>query len=106
MKTILFIIIGAIALSRPCGRATQSPPAWANPVSVEASKKDSIQFALQIQPILTKRCSPCHFTGGKMYAALPFDRAETILGHKPGVMKRIKETSEIALFEQFYAEHQ
>jgi len=39
---------------------------------------------IYVRPILEQRCTPCHFTGGKMYARLPFDRAETIvkLGEK------------------------
>jgi hypothetical protein len=35
-------------------------------------------FAKDVRPILEHRCQPCHFTGGKMYARLPFDRLETI----------------------------
>ena len=38
----------------------------------------AVEFARDVRPILEKRCQPCHFTGGKMYARLPFDRAETV----------------------------
>ncbi|MEP6948032.1 MAG: hypothetical protein ABI863_02100 [Ginsengibacter sp.] len=41
--------------------------------------KDTISFTSQILPILVSHCSPCHFTGGKMYERLPFDTRETIV---------------------------
>jgi hypothetical protein len=52
--------------------------------------KDTIHFSSQIQPILVKNCSPCHFTGGKMYERLPFDKDTTIINHEVGVLRRIK----------------
>jgi hypothetical protein len=55
-----------------------------------AELKDSIHFTSQIQPILIKNCSPCHFTGGKMYERMPFDKDTTIVNHEAGVLKRIK----------------
>jgi len=47
-------------------------------------------FCQQIQPILVKNCSPCHFTGGKMYERMPFDKDSTIINHETGILKRIK----------------
>jgi hypothetical protein len=43
-----------------------------------------VAFEKDVKPILEQHCQPCHFPGGKMYARLPFDRAETIvkLGEK------------------------
>lgn len=52
--------------------------------------KDTIDFASQVQPILVKNCSPCHFTGGKMYERMPFDKDTTIINHEKGILKRIK----------------
>ena len=51
---------------------------------------DTIHFTSQIQPILVKNCSPCHFTGGKMYERMPFDKDTTIINHETGILKRIK----------------
>ena len=51
---------------------------------------DTIHFTIQIQPILVKNCSPCHFTGGKMYERMPFDKDTTIINHETGILKRIK----------------
>jgi hypothetical protein len=51
---------------------------------------DTIDFVKQVQPILVKNCSPCHFTGGKMYERMPFDKDTTIINHEKGILKRIK----------------
>ena len=53
--------------------------------------KDSIDFVKQVQPILVKNCSPCHFTGGKMYERMPFDKDTTIINHEKGILKRFKD---------------
>jgi hypothetical protein len=66
---------------------------------------DSIDFKTDIQPILQKKCSPCHFTGGKMYEKLPFDQASTILNHETGIFKRIKNEDEVVLFKKFIEEN-
>ena len=52
--------------------------------------KDTIDFTTRVQPILVKNCSPCHFTGGKMYEKMPFDKDTTIINHQAGILKRIK----------------
>jgi len=64
--------------------------------------KDTIDFATQVQPILIKNCSPCHFTGGKMYERMPFDKDTTIINHEAGILRRIKgdENSVIKTFIQ------
>jgi len=51
---------------------------------------DTINFTNQVKPILIKNCSPCHFTGGKMYEKMPFDKDTTIINHHAGVLRRIK----------------
>ena len=65
------------------------------------SAKDSINYKMQIVPILQKKCSPCHFPGGKMYERMPFDKGETIISHEAGVLKRFKDEQEVALIKQF-----
>ena len=59
--------------------------------------KDTIDFATQVQPILIKNCSPCHFTGGKMYERMPFDKDTTIINHAKGILKRIKGDENVVL---------
>ena len=52
--------------------------------------KDTIDFINQVQPVLVKNCSPCHFIGGKMYSRMPFDKDSTIINHETGILKRFK----------------
>jgi hypothetical protein len=66
---------------------------------------DTMQFASQIQPILVKHCSPCHFPGGKMYEKLPFDKAETILILNDRLLKRIKDEKENSMITVFINEN-
>ena len=66
----------------------KSPPQVA--VKTMAVLKDTIDFTSQVQPILIKNCSPCHFTGGKMYERMPFDRDTTLINHEAGILRRIK----------------
>lgn len=58
-------------------------------------------FQRDVRPILERHCQPCHFEGGKMYARLPFDRAETIdtLGEK--LFTRIKKEEERAIIRAY-----
>ena len=64
-----------------------SPNVSINPLT---TVKDTIDFVTQVQPILIKNCSPCHFTGGKMYERMPFDKDTTIINHEAGILRRIK----------------
>ena len=66
--------------------AVMTEPSAATP----APPPKNVDFTRDVRPILEKRCQPCHFTGGKMYTQLPFDRAETVdkLGTK--LFARIK----------------
>jgi len=65
-----------------------------NPVTFS---KDTIDFTKQVQPILVKNCSPCHFTGGKMYERMPFDKDTTIINHEKGILRRIKGDEQVVL---------
>lgn len=77
--------------------------ALTQPTAASAPPPKNIDFARDVRPILEKRCQPCHFTGGKMYSQLPFDRAETIdkLGTK--LFSRIKKEEEQAVIRGFLA---
>lgn len=68
-----------------------------------AAPPKNVNFAKDVRPILEKRCQPCHFEGGKMYAQLPFDRAATVdtLGTK--LFTRIKSKDEQAVIRAFLA---
>ena len=64
-----------------------------------------IDFEKEIKPIFIKNCSPCHFTGGKMYEKLPFDKDTTIINHSAAILKRIKNKEENALLTKFIGEN-
>lgn len=60
-----------------------------------------VDFARDVRPILEKRCQPCHFPGGKMYAALPFDRPATIDKLGTRLFTRIKKDEEQKVIRAF-----
>jgi hypothetical protein len=100
MKSWLFLLVVSVALYptyESNGSYTDEPP----PVMIE--QPDTISFTEHIQPILVSRCTPCHFTGGKMYAKMPFDKAATILNpeSKNGILKRIKDEKENEMIKRF-----
>jgi hypothetical protein len=70
-----------------------------------ATAPAQVTFARDVQPILERRCTPCHFPGGSMHAKLPFDRGETIdhLGTK--LFSRIKDAREQELIRKYLARH-
>jgi hypothetical protein len=93
--------------------ATTSQPSIAGTAAVDSPQKPAnesakgfakVDFQTQIRPILEARCQPCHFSGGKVYKEMPFDRAETIkfLGTK--LFTRIKDENERRLISAFLAQ--
>jgi hypothetical protein len=62
-----------------------------------------VDFVRDVRPILERRCQPCHFEGGKMYAPLPFDRPETITKLGDRLFTRIKDRREQAVIRDFLA---
>lgn len=85
----LFIFFCFLALFGWPGNGIEMPPQEPSGEQMKVLN-DSIDFTVQIQPILVKNCSPCHFTGGKMYERMPFDKDTTILNHQAGILRRIK----------------
>ena len=60
-----------------------------------------IDFSTKIQPIFVNHCSPCHFTGGKMYERLPFDKEVTIVTNGEAILRRIRDEKESELIKQY-----
>ena len=60
-----------------------------------------VDFDHDVKPILQSKCMPCHFSGGKMYVELPFDRPETVrkLGEK--LFTRIHEEKHRRVIREF-----
>ncbi|MEA2605131.1 MAG: hypothetical protein QOF89_6123 [Acidobacteriota bacterium] len=67
-------------------------------------RAQSVDFEMQVRPILEARCQPCHFTGGKMYKQLPFDRPQTIRTLGTKMFTRIKGEREQAILRAFLAQ--
>lgn len=100
MKILLVIIIFSIFLvfsNRDAEKEKHNSKA-------AVLKTDSIDFKMQVQPVLQKNCSPCHFPGGKLYEKMPFDNGITIINHESGILKRIKKNDEAKLIRQFISQ--
>jgi hypothetical protein len=67
-------------------------------------KAQPVDFETQVRPILEARCQPCHFTGGKMYKQLPFDRPQTIRTLGTKMFTRIKDEREQGILRAFLAQ--
>jgi len=102
MKTILLLLVVALFILGDMKPGKKKPLRSKN----KQEQKHAIDFKTQIQPILIKRCSPCHFAGGKMYERLPFDTSSSVFLKKEIILKRIKDDSENKLIQQFIAENQ
>lgn len=98
MKLLLFIALVSLVWypAKPLVNAPPQP-------QILAVNPDTSYYRQHIQPIFQQHCSPCHFTGGKMYERLPFDQAKTILNPQlhPGIFKRIKDSTEVNLIRVF-----
>jgi hypothetical protein len=94
-KTLILGSLAVILILASCLLANSPAP---------QPKAQPVDFQTQIRPILEERCQPCHFTGGKMYEKMPFDRPQTIrtLGEK--MFTRIKDPKEQAILRAFLAE--
>ena len=71
------------------------------PASTATTPKARVDFDTQVKPILQSKCMPCHFSGGKMYDRLPFDKPATIKKLGVRLFTRIKEETDRRLIEDF-----
>jgi len=83
------VLTGVLLLGLPMGIWTISHSPGAPTAAADPAEKTDV-FRSTVRPLLAAKCAPCHEPGGKMYSKLPFDRPETISGHAPGVLKRLK----------------
>jgi hypothetical protein len=63
-----------------------------------------LDYRADVQPIFERRCQPCHFPGGKMYAMLPFDDGRTIVKLDTKLFTRIKDERDRAVIRAFLAQ--
>jgi hypothetical protein len=74
------------------------------PAPVSTTTTTRVDFPTQIKPMLEAKCQPCHFSGGKVYAKMPFDRPETIKTMGTKLFTRIKDENERQLIRDFLAQ--
>jgi len=86
------------------GGPAQPPEPVAVHVPLAGQQSVQVDFASEILPILEAGCTPCHFDGGKMHAALPFDRPETVTLLGERLLTRIDEPDQQALIRRFLAQ--
>lgn len=74
---------------------TNSEASWV-PKAVDggAPSTTKVDFTADVKPVLEKNCKPCHFSGGTMYASLPFDHPDTIRKLGTKLFTRIKDENE------------
>ena len=73
-------------------------------VSTSNAAKARVDFETQLKPIFKSKCMPCHFSGGKVYDRLPFDKPETIRKLGTRLFTRIKEENDRRLIEDFLSQ--
>lgn len=97
-------------LQRQQGATNTAVPVKVDTAAVDRITKDSkeskLDFATDIQPILQSRCMPCHFSGGKMYARMPFDNPQTLRDHSEGILRRITDEEEAKKIKDFLTQEQ
>jgi hypothetical protein len=108
-----FLILASVVSSYACARINAHSNTAANSASLLSAspgnsggttKETKIDFPTQIKPIFEARCQPCHFSGGKVYSRMPFDRAETIKTLNTKLFTRIKDEKERQLIRDFLAQ--
>jgi hypothetical protein len=105
MVLLLSLILSVSVWS--CKRTTHisfTPTVKAEALHPGSTPPTKIDFDSQIQPLLKSKCLPCHFSGGKVYDKLPFDRAETIKTLGTKLFTRIHDENERKLIREFLAQ--
>ena len=74
------------------------------PVSASTPDKARVDFETQLKPTFKSKCMPCHFSGGKVYDRMPFDKPETIRRLGTKLFTRISDENERHLIEDFLAQ--
>jgi hypothetical protein len=101
------LILTLVILGGSCTYATKLAVISAAPVAElrNSPSPAKIDFATQIRPILEARCQPCHFSGGKVYQRMPFDRPETIKTLGTKLFTRIKDERERQIIREFLSQN-
>src|ERR1041384_5073454 len=76
MRMVLGVVAIALLLVES-GSIGKPARIAANVTPVSSTAKARVDFETQLEPIFKSKCMPCHFSGGKVYDRLPFDKPET-----------------------------
>ncbi len=103
MRLVLVVIALGLLLVESGSVVRPAPTTNAAPVKPAASfePKARVDFDSQLKPIFQSKCMPCHFSGGKMYDRLPFDKPATIKKLGTRLFTRIKDEHDRKLIEDF-----
>ena len=105
MRAILVLIgMGLLILeSGGTTRQVRMPEVVASAATVPTAStpKARVDFDTQLKPMFQSKCMPCHFSGGKVYDRLPFDKPATIRKLGTRLFTRIKEENDRRLIEDF-----
>jgi len=104
MRIVLGVMAMALLLVESGGIIRPVRSTNAAPATVSDTPKTRVDFDTQLKPIFQSKCMPCHFSGGKMYDSLPFDKPTTIRKLGTRLFTRIKEENDRKLIEDFLAQ--
>jgi len=108
MRRIVVLLLLILSVGGySCNRTTHmsvTPTVKAEALNVASTPLTKVDFESQIEPLLKSKCLPCHFSGGKVYDKLPFDRAETIKTLGTKLFTRIHDENERKLIREFLAQ--
>jgi hypothetical protein len=94
---IVLLLVESGSVAKPARKAENITP-------VSSTAKARVDFETQLKPLFQSKCMPCHFSGGKVYDRLPFDKPETIRKLGTRLFTRIKEENDRRLIEDFLAQ--
>ena len=98
---VLFVSVSSYSCSRTISVTSLTPNVSAQEVVAVSTTSSRVDFATQVEPLLRSKCQGCHFSGGKMYDRLPFDKPETIKKLGARLFTRIKDEHDRKLIEDF-----
>ena len=110
---LMFLLVSALCVSVYFQKGVETKTgATAKSLTTDPAKETAtedkpatkVDFSTQIKPVLQAKCQPCHFSGGKVYAQMPFDRPETIRTLGTKLFTRIKDENERRLIRDFLAQ--
>jgi hypothetical protein len=101
MRTVLGLVAGGLLLLESGGLAKPVAPVLAVVRATSSTNGTRVDFDTQLKPIFQSKCMPCHFSGGKVYDRLPFDKSATIRKLGTRLFTRIKDEHDRKLIEDF-----